>query len=391
MIETTELCVALEDALKRALELAGGDSNRVVLVLDLDETCITPQNADALGTSLWFEDFVKRWAPILEKQDGMNHTATLTAVLAIINAFYSKVPVDPTEAGLSALIHKFNALGVSTMGLTARGGALAPATWTQMEDRCNFEFNWETATNLEALEVEMRQREHVRDPGIWSGLTFEQGVWFTSNANKGSLMRKVFPPGMHVVFADDSRRHLVAANQALDGHAASVQCLHYTGATFAASQKLNPANCDKQMAHYLAELFEEGNAQIMELVAQQEPFLKRFILTGMTTSSIAAALSDPAPPQVFTSEDGTRLTLTSASEGADAGTFVYVIPVTGDTEEDMVDLNRPGTYTLSGAGNQWSADLKFDRSNGTVFNARKWNSIPLDFPTMTFIDPEEEE
>lgn len=52
--------------------------------LDLDE-CFMPQNADALGTSAWFEEIVHRWAPVLEAEAGMNYMATLFAVLAVVD------------------------------------------------------------------------------------------------------------------------------------------------------------------------------------------------------------------------------------------------------------------------------------------------------------------
>jgi len=90
--EATALCTTLQSCLDHSLELAEGDSSRVVLVLDLDETCFTPLNPDALGTSTWFEDIVARWAPVLEKEEGMDYVATLFAVLAVVDVFYSQAP-----------------------------------------------------------------------------------------------------------------------------------------------------------------------------------------------------------------------------------------------------------------------------------------------------------
>ena len=207
----------------------------------------------------------------------MSYTATLMAVLNVVDAFYPKVPVGPTDEGLSALLRKYKKLGVTTMGLTARRPALAEATWCQMGDRCNFEWNYHPLVEVASLEGEMRCKEHVEDPDVWDGLSFERGVWFTSNANKGSLMAKVIKPGMHIVFADDSHRHLVAAQNALRGHAASLACLHFTAATSAAKEKLNATNCDAQLSQHVAELFKEGNPLVAGLVKSREPFLARFM------------------------------------------------------------------------------------------------------------------
>ena len=169
----TDLCSELTRCLDAAITKAGGDASRVILVLDLDETAFTPLNPDALGTSAWFEDIYKRWCPKLE--DAMTGKDTLFAILELVDAFYPRVPVGPTEAALPDLLRKYNAAGVSSMGLTARRPQLAAATWAQMGDRCDFEFLWTAPAQLEALEASLRTEEHVRDPASWEGLSFERG------------------------------------------------------------------------------------------------------------------------------------------------------------------------------------------------------------------------
>ena len=289
VVEVTELCAELERCLEAALERAGGDASHVVLVLDLDETAFTPLNPDALGTSAWFEDIHKRWVPKLELSDTMSSIETLFAILGLVDAFYPRVPVGPSDDALPALLRKYNAAGVSSMGLTARRPALSTATWAQMGDRCNFEFIWPAAPKLEGLDDLLRSPEHVRDPKSWEGLSFERGVWFTSNVNKGSLLRAVLQPGMHVVFADDSVRHLVAANAALDGHAASVACLHFTAATSAASKNLNAAKCDEQLAAHIVDLFEEKDPLTTTLV-QTCPFVQRFLAEQLSCKGVSSDL-----------------------------------------------------------------------------------------------------
>lgn len=300
IMEVKELCLGLENCLSLALNKSAGNAAEVVLVLDLDETAFTPENQDGLGTSAWFEDIMRRWAPRLQESDGVEETNTLKSVLELVDAFYPRVPVVPTDQALHAILHKYNAMGVATMGLTARRPALAPATWQQMGDRCDFPFTWEpggatashTATG-QTLEDTLRSNEHVRDPGAWDGLSFERGVWFTANVNKGSLLRAVLEPATHVVFADDSLRHLVAANAALEGHSASVACLHFTAATAAAKERLNPMNCDRQLAAHAAELFVKGDPVVCALVEHGDIFLRRFINAQVLKSAETTEMDSP--------------------------------------------------------------------------------------------------
>lgn len=224
----------------------------------------------------------------------MDNSATMFAVLNVVDCFYPKVPVAPTDPGLAALLHRCSALGISTFGLTARRPGLAAQTWTQMGERCNFAFALQDhmyrrrAFVAAGVEEAMRDKAHVWDPAKWEGLLLERGVWFTANANKGSLLQKVLPAGMHVVFADDSRRHLVDANAALDGHAASVTGLHFTAATSAAEQNLDSAECDKQMAMHLGSLFAEWDPMLLDLVARKDLFLKKFIQDQQLTAELTS-------------------------------------------------------------------------------------------------------
>jgi hypothetical protein len=278
IVEVTDLCGGLNTALVASLHEAGGDSSRVVLVLDLDETAFTPTNPDGLGTSKWFEDIVARYAPRLERDEGMDFTATLKAVLDVVDVFYHHVDVAPTDSRLCTLLRECKSRGIATFGLTSRRPALATATWTQMGNRCDFEWNFKPPPELSRLEDEMRCVEHVQDPDLWDGLSFEKGVWFTSNANKGSLLKKVLIPGMHVVFADDSLRHLIAAQDALKGHAASLSCLHFTAATKAAEENLHAANCDLRMAAYVFDLLKSGDHSVRSLVEQKNLFVRHFMI-----------------------------------------------------------------------------------------------------------------
>merc|ERR1712176_1208390 len=95
---------------------------------------------------------------------------------------------------------------------------------------------------------------------------------------KGSVLRKLLKPGRHVIFADDSFRHLQAVNTALNGYAASVTSFHYTTATKAAKQKLDAASCDRAVASHVAALFADNNKAIVEFVNKRQAFLSSFIL-----------------------------------------------------------------------------------------------------------------
>merc|ERR1712129_218269 len=99
----------------------------------------------------------------------------------------------------------------------------------------------------------------------------------------GSLLRKLLEPDMHVIFADDSLRHLEGVGASLDGYAASVTLFHFTAATSAAKKKLDAASCDQALASHCAALFAEQHPGFLKLVQEKQAFLVRFI-TGQVTA-----------------------------------------------------------------------------------------------------------
>lgn len=281
-LEIADLCVFLDRHLQTALASAGGDTSKVVLVLDLDETCFTPLTHDGLATSVWFEDIMKRWSPVMEEAEGWTYSATLAAILALVDAFYRRIPVGPTEAALAGLLRRYRTLGVATIGLTARRPGLAAATWQQMGTTCELEFDsLEAPMSTETVaEWNRKMRAGEHGPPVsaqWEGFSSERGVWFTSNANKGAVCQAVLKPGKHIVFADDSLRHVQAVESALKESAASVTALHYTAATSAAKRRLDTASCDRVMAGHIAALFLENDPAILSIVRQKDVFLRRFI------------------------------------------------------------------------------------------------------------------
>lgn len=238
---------------------------------------------------------MQRWAPRLNEAEGMNYAQTLHEVLAVVDAFYPRVPVGHTEETMPALLQRCKALGVATIGLTARRPELAPATWRQMGDRCKLEFD----SLRPALEPEAIKRleDILRTPELppkWEGISCERGVWFTSNANKGSMLRNLLEPGMHVIFADDSLRHLKAVATSLDGHAASLSLFHFTAATAAAKRKLDTTSCDHALAEHCAALLAEKDQAIVEITQTRQAFLRSFIAQQVASAAQAKQKIDPS-------------------------------------------------------------------------------------------------
>ncbi|CAK0878297.1 unnamed protein product, partial [Prorocentrum cordatum] len=174
--ETSDLSKSLEEKLQAALEQAGGAASDVVLVLDLDETLFTPLAADGLATSVWFEDLLKRWAPRLRDADGMTSEDTLEQALAVVDRFYARVPVGPTDPSLGGLLNWCRSEGVVSIGLTARRPALAAVTWEQVGDRVPLDFNSQALPlgpdtihradgQVPALQRPLRSRPHSGDVG----------------------------------------------------------------------------------------------------------------------------------------------------------------------------------------------------------------------------------
>jgi len=281
--KVTALCKALENSVEMALEKADGRPQDVVVVLDLDETCFTAATDNALATSAWFENVMERWPPILQAETGMSRPEVLMECLALVDCFYPLVAAKLTEEALPELLQKYKANGIATIGLTARRPDLAPVTWHQLGEGCALIFDSLSppldAASVKTLENHLRMNGHAApdNPDAWEGIRQDRGVWFTANANKGALLRQVLKTGSHVVFADDSERHLHDVRAALDGHAASVRLLHYTAAKDAAQARLNIDSCDLALAGHCATLFEKENSGFMDLVQSKQKFLKAFV------------------------------------------------------------------------------------------------------------------
>merc|ERR1712060_556243 len=107
------------------------------------------------------------------------------------------------------------------------------------------------------------------------------------------MLRNLLEPRKHVIFVDDSLRHVKAVNTSLDGHAASVTALHFTAATTAAKEKLDAISCDRALAGHIAALFAEKDAAILELVQKRQAFLHRFITGHVSCEQQAKRDIDP--------------------------------------------------------------------------------------------------
>jgi len=280
--KVTQLCSAVEQSLRNALDKAAGKAGDVVVVLDLDETCFTADTDNALATSAWFEDLMQRWVPTLGPEEGMSHSDVLLECLAVVDCFYGLVPARLTEEALPGLLRTCQTGGIATVGLTARRPDLAPVTWQQLGN-CVLVFDSLSPPPSEAsvneLEEFLKANGHAApdNPDRWEGIRQDRGVWFTANANKGAVLRQTLKAGMHVIFADDSERHLHCVKDALDGHAASLSLLHYTAAKDAAKERLNIESCDIALARHCATLFQNKHEAFMQLVQQKQRFLKAFI------------------------------------------------------------------------------------------------------------------
>merc|ERR1712008_577187 len=111
----------------------------------------------------------------------------------------------------------------------------------------------------------------------WEGIRQDRGVWFTANANKGAMLRQIAKAGTHVVFADDSARHLHDAKAALDGYAALLCLLHYITANDSSKLQLDAESCDQVLAAHFAALFEQEHPAFVALVQSKHSFLRSFI------------------------------------------------------------------------------------------------------------------
>eukprot|EP01065_Artemidia_motanka_P018550 TRINITY_DN21872_c0_g1_i1.p1 TRINITY_DN21872_c0_g1~~TRINITY_DN21872_c0_g1_i1.p1 ORF type:complete len:464 (+),score=143.55 TRINITY_DN21872_c0_g1_i1:68-1393(+) len=230
------------------------------------------------------------------------------AVLAAVDAFYHHIPVRPSDPTLPALLRAWRQRGAMVIGITSRRPQLASATWDQMrggadaaaredETTCPLAFA-PTESPLRVQEVERKLLARWDPPSGWEGLDCQNGVWFTSNTEKGDFLSVMLPEGIGLVFADDSRRHTDSVAECMRERTEYCASIHYTEQADRTAAQYDQAAADEDLAAVLTKLYERQDGHLMSLVRAKDPWLRMFAQEQVRNgcrhlAELAAALTLP--------------------------------------------------------------------------------------------------
>lgn len=184
-----------------------------LVLFDLDNTLL--ESAQVYGHVNWLYDQIEEG-----KSRGISHDETIKRTFAVWLRSQERNRVKPVEALTPALIKRLQNRGLKVMGLTARQTPLIPATLRQLSD-LGVDFG---PSSLAPATFDLTK--------FVAPVAFNQGVLFVSEFIKKShvltayLDRIGYVP-RHIVFVDDSKKHVQDLVEAFNARGIGIVGLHY--------------------------------------------------------------------------------------------------------------------------------------------------------------------
>ncbi len=170
-------------------------NQETLVILDIDDTLLIPKQT--LGTDVWFRYELKQ-----NEKRGVDDP--LDKTLGLWEAIRHITEVEIVEEGSDLLVEELQNQGISVMGLTTQGLALATRTVKQ----------------LQSLHFDLFKTAPVKVDWYGEGALFRKGILFTAGTNKGAaLLRFLDQNGLaptQVVFVNDKWTHLREVEEALE-------------------------------------------------------------------------------------------------------------------------------------------------------------------------------
>lgn len=207
-------------------DLEGHVSSDSLVILDIDDTLLIP--TQTLGCDVWFVHQL-----MLNELDGKS-ADPLDKTLALWEAIRHLTQIQIVEPDSERLVEKMQKEGISVMGLTTQGLALATRTVNQ----------------LLSLDIDLSRTAPSKEDCYFlneHGVLFRRGILFTSGTDKGEALLKFLDLANYrpkkVVFINDKRKHLEQVEQALQKKG-----IPFTGLRYSYS--------DQRIANYRPEIAE---------------------------------------------------------------------------------------------------------------------------------------
>jgi len=163
-----------------------------LLILDIDDTLLIPEQM--LGCDEWFMHRLKKWEKEICFVDALEKT------LAEWEAIRHLTKMEIVESGADKIVQSLQAQGVTVMGLTTQGLALATRTVQQLKSN-HFDLAATAPSNEDCF---FTLKGH--------GVLYRNGILFTSGKPKGEALfqccEKIGYTPKRIVFVNDKESHI---------------------------------------------------------------------------------------------------------------------------------------------------------------------------------------
>lgn len=219
-----------------------------LVILDVDDTLLITEQM--LGCDEWF---ISRWSH--HKNEVGNADIALDKALAEWEAVRHITRMEIVEAGSEKIVENLQAQGITVMGLTSQGLALATRTRLQLLDQ-----------KIDFLKTAPASKDHYFQVAN-HGVLYRHGILFTSGRNKGvAFLQLIDDLGIkpkEVVFVNDKESHLKEIETALEKRAIPFLGLRYSYSD-AKKKAYRPEVAEYQFSH----------STFKHIVSDQEAFAK---------------------------------------------------------------------------------------------------------------------
>jgi len=214
-------------------ELASQVNEDTVLLLDIDETLMTP--SQMLGSDSWFDYRIKKY-----QTNGNDLARALEKTLAEWEAIRHLTRMGLVEPEISLVLGELQKKGVQVMGLTIQGLALATRTVLQLGE----------------LQIDLTKTAPAKEDFCLSvqghTVLFRHGILFTSGKSKGEAFfkfcEKMGKLPKRVIAIDDKISHLQNIEKEAVKRGVEFMGLRY-GFADAKKAAFSPEIADYQLSH----------------------------------------------------------------------------------------------------------------------------------------------
>jgi hypothetical protein len=211
IIETPNFSCLLEYVVKNP-------SKNTLVILDIDDTLLVP--TQTLGTDVWFGYKFSYYV-----KNGIPADQALEKALAEWEAIRHLTNVKTVESNTAEVVRTLQKKGISVIGLTTQGLALATRTVQHLQS-LNINLDLTSPSNEDIYFINSETPKHkdvvfvdgiIVNTNDRKGVLFRHGILFTAGSNKASafakLIRQLGISPDKIVFINDKATHLKDAEK----------------------------------------------------------------------------------------------------------------------------------------------------------------------------------